>query len=596
VSQPNPAPPPDHDCLSSALEAQAGPAGSHRPTTTTRLAGWRPFLWPTILVALAFAYYGQYYSSNSMSTILGDEGSAILLAQRLLHGERPYCEIELGYGVLWFYPLVLLFHLVGPNWAAAKIYFFALATMTSVLAYLTLVRLTRRAWLAAAASTLVLLVPGVIHKSYIPLLVVGHIFCFTRIDLRRPRLDWRSLLPAALVVSLSWLIRTDLGLMTGSILLVMLVCHAAAHQRTWRGLVGQLARQLAVVALVFVAVLGPEIVVAKARGYARPMLRELASPVRKAINVLEFRSGTGQNSADAAVPPMAGTLLARMPLASISAYTLLGRFAFLTYAPIAVSVLALGTLCAAVLLSSPGRWQALADESALLVAWAVSATAFPQFFYFRPCAPHLSQFMPGFLVFLFLLADRLWRWRSCWPAHGAVAGVAGRCAAGATSIVLASIVAAYAWLGFCLPGLGSWPTGNDCTRLVTGPGARVWVDPDSWRILTAMQETIHRYSRPEDYVLGFPYAPGINVLAGRPTFLKRVYCDDSYRLIFPAWQEETVRQIVEKRPAVILISDMALNGTEVSRFRNWATDVQQHIESHYRRLPDLGEYQCFVRP
>ena len=70
----------------------------------------------TELAALAFLviagllYYGQYYRHGFK---VGDEGSVVLLTELLLNGKRPYVDVELGYGPLWFYPLVLLFKLTG---------------------------------------------------------------------------------------------------------------------------------------------------------------------------------------------------------------------------------------------------------------------------------------------------------------------------------------------------------------------------------------------------------------------------------------------------------------------------------------------------
>ena len=101
------------------------------------------------LVIAGLAYFGQYYDCGFN---VGDEGSIVLISARLLDGERPFVDVVLGYGLLWCYPLVLLFEITGVSFIAARIYFLALALMTSLLAFLTVRRHTGRRGLATGRN------------------------------------------------------------------------------------------------------------------------------------------------------------------------------------------------------------------------------------------------------------------------------------------------------------------------------------------------------------------------------------------------------------------------------------------------------------
>ncbi len=115
-----------------------------------------------LLVITGLLYYGQYYRHGFR---IGDEGSVVLITARLLAGERPFVDVGLGYGPLWYYPLVLLFKLAGVSLISVRLYFFCLALTTSLLAFLT-VRRHASSWaLPAAVALAVLVVPGTLHKA-----------------------------------------------------------------------------------------------------------------------------------------------------------------------------------------------------------------------------------------------------------------------------------------------------------------------------------------------------------------------------------------------------------------------------------------------
>jgi hypothetical protein len=74
--------------------------------------------WLLLLLLVAAVYYGSYYRHGIN---FRDEGGTLtLLGQRLLHGEVPFRDVELGYNVGWFGPIVALFKVTGVHFVARK--------------------------------------------------------------------------------------------------------------------------------------------------------------------------------------------------------------------------------------------------------------------------------------------------------------------------------------------------------------------------------------------------------------------------------------------------------------------------------------------
>ncbi|HEV7403719.1 MAG TPA: hypothetical protein VGO11_12360, partial [Chthoniobacteraceae bacterium] len=183
-----------------------------------------------LLIVIAIVYYGTYLKHGLN---FHDDGATVALdAKRLLDGEVPFRDVDLGYNVLWFYPVVGLFKLFGVNFVLLRAYCFTLSVLTAVLAFLTLERVSRQAWLAFVVALLLVLVPGMTFKNYMPLLAVANIWCLVHFALgARPRRvveanedgttaaflevsfapSWGWLIGGAFVLGLTFLIRIDVG-------------------------------------------------------------------------------------------------------------------------------------------------------------------------------------------------------------------------------------------------------------------------------------------------------------------------------------------------------------------------------------------------
>lgn len=114
------------------------------------------------IMALAVFYYAQYYRSEL--NLGGEGGTTAVIAQRLMEGQLPFIDTYLGYNVMWFYPVVALFQLTGPDFVALRIYFFVLCTAIGVLGFLTVRRVTGIGWLSFAVGTMLILIPGMLFR------------------------------------------------------------------------------------------------------------------------------------------------------------------------------------------------------------------------------------------------------------------------------------------------------------------------------------------------------------------------------------------------------------------------------------------------
>jgi hypothetical protein len=177
-----------------------------------------------IILIAALAYYGSYwrYWFNPH-----DEGGTVcLIAQRLMQGERPWVDVELGYNIGWFYPLIALFKVTGVNYLAARAWFFALSTVTALLGFSIVSRVTGSRWVGLAAGLALVVFPGSQFKNYIPLAVAANTACLIHLVHVDPlaRLKWWGATAlGGVVLGLTFLVRAELGYFFTVIWLLLLL-------------------------------------------------------------------------------------------------------------------------------------------------------------------------------------------------------------------------------------------------------------------------------------------------------------------------------------------------------------------------------------
>ena len=125
-------------------------------------------------------------------------------------------------------------------------------------------------------------------------------------------------------------------------------------------------------------------------------------------------------------------------------------------------------------------------------------------------------------------------------------------------------------------------------------GVHVKLKLHEWEEASAIYQSILRHSKPGEYVVCFPYNSEINFMTNRPSYRYNLYCDD---VTAPRnFDEVAIREIETFHPAAIVITNWPINGTEHSRFSNWAATTYFYIQSHYTLDYSKGIIQVFIRP
>src|SRR5258708_25441179 len=189
-----------------------------------RIAPW----FPVALVLFALVYYSSYAFCGL--ELNGEGGTIAVIADGMRHGSRPFVDTFLGYNLLWFYPIVWLFRIFGPNFTLVRLFFFALSALMALLAYRTLLRATRRPLLSLTIAVILLLIPGIQFRNYLPffgvadLMVILEAFALPHRS-QRARIAW--IVVAALLVATTFLVRIDLGLFFSVVLIRAALAYAS---------------------------------------------------------------------------------------------------------------------------------------------------------------------------------------------------------------------------------------------------------------------------------------------------------------------------------------------------------------------------------
>jgi hypothetical protein len=552
---------------------------------------WPAWLAPALIVLTALGYYGSYlgYWFNPHD----EGGTAVLTAMRLLAGEAPLRDVELGYNVGWFWPIVLLFKLCGVNFLLTRGYFFALSTITALLGWMLVRRLTRNEWAALAAGLACVIFPGSQFKNYIPLCAVANMACVVQAALAGDQRSFlRRALLGGLVLGITFLLRIDIAYLFAALWGGMLVL-AALESRRGAGLA---AGALAIVLATALAMQIPAWIAARRGGYADDFVLQYGGWLSflraeaKAL-VVDRPPPTNNPNLPAYAPKKSSEInpdrstLPRVSWAAARSFEEADKSVLfiLTYAAPLLYGLLLAWAGSSVLMALSRRQFALHQPATLaLLVLLGSLATFPQFFFFRPDRPHLSEFMPGCMVALIgtlLLVPTRWRW--------------------GLGALLAGFFALFGWLAF-----DHYSAGTIAARTTIKPakrkffeganGVRVWVHKDKdWPEFDGIRRLVAEHSKPGDWLVCFPYQPGFNVMTDRPTYLHSLYQDNS--TASRDWSQKTIAQFAEKKPAVVIVDDRAINKVEGSRFSLWAKPAHDYLAEHYDLRGTFDTVEVFSR-
>lgn len=297
--------------------------------------------------------------------------------------------------------------------------------------------------------------------------------------------------------------------------------------------------------------------------------------------------------------PIAGDTLARTTWASVQEAKegkrdeVLGLF-LLTYLPL-VSLVPLVLWGGIAWILAVVRKGDTRKPLAALVLLGGALTMFPQYFFWRPDSPHLSEFGPGFWCGAAGASALLGAWGGRWFAPGRLVPVLLMLHAG----VWVWRMAPDRWCGTIAARVNRdvWFEGSN--------GVRIYEQKKTVEWLNEVLLTVRERSGESEFLVAYPYHPAFNVLTNRPTYEKNVYVDNA--TAGPQWNAEAINRIESFRPKIVIISGWSINGSTASRFKNWAAPVYQHVRSRYAYFGSFGDkkkdgtlaeedtYEVFVR-
>lgn len=559
---------------------------------------------PWLIVLFAAVYYALYYR---LGLNLGGEGGTNgVLALRLMEGQRPVVDTFLGYNLLWFYPLVAIFKAAGPDYLLMRGFFFVVCTINALLGYAIVRSTTRQAWLAFATAVLLVLVPGMIFRNYMGLIGVlssllllkGYVQPATT---PRHQIAWMATAGAGM--SLCFLLRIEPSLLLTVVWLGLAVLYPLGPRRHFKQRLRTTLAGTVTAAVVVVSIHAGFSWHAHQRGFGPEFRSQYTSflslfryelwreweklfPAAKTTATSPTHSHPTTKRAAAEQSATPENREARLVRPSLDKIWEAPRprdrfFGACLYYPVIWSVLFVGT-ASLLLLSALRRGDEEDKKRALIILTTTgcSLALFPQYFWFRPDAPHLSEFMIPFLpavaasswvTWQAARAARLFVWR--WPAAVLVA----------FSAALAPL-----YLKAIMPreSAGTIFSIDSPVEFKALNGVHVLLSGEEAESMQGLRDAVLNHSLPGEFVVAYPYAPTVNFMTDRPSYEYNLYIDDS--TADDRFQREARERIETNRPAVIVIDNRPINGTESSRFKNWAADLMLYIAASY---PKIGTFQ-----
>lgn len=502
------------------------------------------------MAVMAFLFYGSYAGAGYN---IADDGHYAQVAYEFLLGTDPH-TIRFGYGLLWHKLGEWLFLITGPSHTAVRALFFAVMGGTAVLVWTTLRQLSSGAFLAGVAAALTLVVPAYPATAFYGFCTLLNIAAQLPLARRSGTAKAVDMVLPALALSVTFQIRADFGYVFSLPLAAMILDASLASPSGTRA--GRFVRLTGTVGLTVAAGHMPLVLLAIKGGYLDLVFAEYVR-YPKAVVLIILRL----LHLEPAAVGGAGTLLQRVsPRALWQGPPDRAALALLVYGcPAVITAFAIFEAIALPKTPRDARNARARVDGVILVG---ALASFPHYFLYRPDLPHVANFMPGFLVLAALFAGRWW--------NAAVGGWwRGAALPGGFAVLTPSLI--YLWAGLSGPGTGSLVLARDRIVPFDGPnGIHVRLTPDEHALLTALRDVVLANSRPGDRIVCLPFCPGLAFLTERRMLLREHYVDDSLLVTDPGWIERSIALTDAERPPVVVTFDWALNGTELSRVRNWA--------------------------
>ncbi len=540
-------------------------------------------LYGMAIVALSAGYYAQYLNSGFN---FSDAGNYAQICYELFLGRDP-SDLVISYGILWFKIGEFLFDVFGVSYSLVKLLFFACITLTNALVFYTVSLATGSRLLAFGAALAAMLVPAFPATSFYALCVMLNVAAQMRLAHGTPRV-WHAALAGA-ILSFTFQIRPDFGYAFVVPLIAVLTLISFDARGRAEGLQPAIfGHTLGLSALWgFLGVLALGLATSVVGGYTGVFLQQFLNyPAMMAgyffdgiVHLLTGSTTSAENAAG---------LLVRPSIADIfSEDRQLGQLALLIYLPVFV-------LSAFVVVHVPKVFRLLKGGcvgalAPTLVALSAAAATLPHYFFYRPDMSHIANFMPGYIVVAAVFASQMYavyRDRELGWIRFSAAGV---------MLVLVAHISFYLWAGLHSPATGSIAVAAERTEGFSAEnGVEVRVTSTEKADLTFLRDVIAQNSETGEAIVCVPYCPGVAFMTERRMLLPNFYVDDTLLISQPSWLSNAISLTASAKPAVVIVIDWAINGTEQSRFVNWAAPYINLVEGLSRAKVVHGSITAYL--
>ncbi len=513
------------------------------------------------ITVVSAAYYALYLNVGFSPA---DDGNYAQIAYELYLG-TPAEDLTLSYGLIWFKLGEILFDLFGPSYLSVKILFFTTIAITNVLLFYTVLNMTGRRELALAMTTVTLIVPVFPATAFYSLCILMNAAAQMRFVTRMPGNTTTDAAIAGAVLSVSFLIRPDFGYIWTAPLILLLGLSAlrgGGFTAFWR--------LLSAAVVGFAAVQVPVLLMAWNSG----LLGSVVTPYVSYPAMMADYAFTGLQSLlpgyTQELSSVGATTLQRPPLSALfSSETGYSSLAILIYAPLLFILLCLG-LIGTTLYQQRGNVNVQPLVKILIALFAAGA-AFPHYFFYRPDLSHVANFMPGYMV---LAAALIWQLNTIKRA---------RLVTTLVSSAIALHLGLYVWMGIQTQGTGSIAVKAGRTEsFIAENGINTSVTAFEKQQFEFLRDTILENSEPGEAIVCVPYCPGFAFMTARRMLFSNFYVDDSTPINDPQWISNVIAKTRADRPPVVIVMDWAINGTEISRFENWAAAYVKFLKENAR--------------
>ncbi len=557
-----------------------------------------------IILVLGIIFYSQYYN---IGFNFGDEGSLAYISQVLLEGQVPYIDVAIGYSVMWYYPFVVLFYLFGVNFLVLKAFLFLLAAINAMVGFHLIKFLTGRKYLAWLTTLILIAVPGPIHKIYMPIISIVSMYALLKIE--RNTTGLRGVILATALIAFFSLFRIEMGLMLYGILFLTIFSHSYIGELSLLKKTSTFSIEIIKSFITMLCTLLPFYLIALSQGYSTSFIGGYKNCViffydrgkELLLSVIFSTTQALQGNSNSEIAEETITLMQRIPFSEIFSGNANSAFAFLTYIPAVIMIGTILFIITSFILhysrnhcfkhvnkKTPARF--------CLIFLIISCT-FIQFFYFRPDPGHLVQFMPPFIIllayFMAFFMDKAKKIKSKIDAS--------RVKLKSFSLILCTLCTfgylymytSYAYsIGYAFIGRKS----QGYKLFNAENGLDLHIAPFLYTELNNIQKIVMKNSKEGDYAMCYPYMPGINYMTNRRAPKSSLYIDNAAIISNPIWNRDEIDLINAKKVKIIVIfHEWAINGTEFSKFKNWAKEFYDYLKANYRLENEKGMMQVFIR-